>query len=72
MDLSDLEFFIPVEHDTYIDLNIRLYVRGKLITADEKDLEYAATANNFSPFALHPIFDNFEREAITTTADLHQ
>ena len=25
VDQSDLEFFIPAEHDTYIDLNIKLY-----------------------------------------------
>jgi hypothetical protein len=30
VDQSDLEFLIPAEHDTYIDLNIKLYVRGKL------------------------------------------
>ena len=30
VDQSDLEFLVPPEHDTYIDLNIKLYVRGKL------------------------------------------
>jgi len=46
---SDLEFLIPAEHDTYIELNILLYVRGKLSTADGKDLDstdFTATANN--------------------------
>ena len=37
VDQSDLEFLIPPEHHTYIDLNIKLYVRGKLKTADGKD-----------------------------------
>jgi len=37
VDQSDMEFLIPPEHDTYIDLNIKLYVRGKLKTADGKD-----------------------------------
>jgi hypothetical protein len=48
VDQSDLEL-IPAELDTYIDMNIRLYVRGKLTTADGKDLEstdFTATVNN--------------------------
>jgi hypothetical protein len=55
VDQSDLEFLIPAEHDTYIDLNIRLYVRGKLTTADGKDLDstdFTATENNL----LHSLF----------------
>ena len=31
---SDLEFLIPAYNDTYVDLNIKLYIRGKLIKAD--------------------------------------
>ena len=34
LDQSDLEFLIPADHDTYIDLNIQLYIRGKLVKAD--------------------------------------
>ena len=34
VDHSDLEFMFPVDNDTYIDLNIRLFVRGKLTGAD--------------------------------------
>jgi hypothetical protein len=52
---SDLQFFISAEHDTYIDFNIRLYVRGKLTAADGKDLDttdFTATANNL----LHSLF----------------
>ena len=55
VDQIDLEFFISAQHDTYIDLNIRLYVRGKLTTADGKDLDatdFTATANNL----LHSLF----------------
>ena len=37
VDQRDLEFFIPAEHDSYIDFNVRLYVRGKLTTTDGKD-----------------------------------
>jgi len=45
---SDLEFLIPGDLDTYIDLDIKLYIRGKLISADGKDLEatdYTAVTN---------------------------
>ena len=28
-DQNDLEFFVPADNDTYIDLDIKLYVRGK-------------------------------------------
>ena len=31
---SDLEFVIPAENDTYIDLNAKLYVRGKLARSE--------------------------------------
>jgi hypothetical protein len=51
----DLEFFIPAEHDTYIGLNIRFFVRGKLTTADGKGLEatdFTGATNNF----LHSLF----------------
>jgi hypothetical protein len=55
VDQSDLAFLIPAEHDTYIDLNIKLYVSGKLTTADGTDLDstdFTATANNL----LHSLF----------------
>ena len=39
LDQSDLEFLVPADQDTYIDLNIQLYIRGKLTKADGTDLE---------------------------------
>ena len=33
VDLNDLEILIPADNDTYIDSDIKLYVRGKLISA---------------------------------------
>ena len=39
LDQSDLEFPIPAYHDTYIDLNIQLYIRRKLTKADGTELE---------------------------------
>ena len=39
LDQSDLEFLIPADHDTYIDLNIQLYVRGKMTKAEGTTVE---------------------------------
>ena len=55
MEQSDLEFLIPDHLDTYIDLDIKLYIRGKLISGDGKDLDATdlrAVTNNF----LHSLF----------------
>jgi len=55
LDQSDLEFLIPSDDDTYIDLDIKLYIRGKLTKADGTDLDntdFTAVSNNF----LHSLF----------------
>ena len=46
MEQSDLEFLIPADTDTFIDL----YVRGSLISGEGKDLDnkyFTAVTNNF-------------------------
>jgi hypothetical protein len=50
VDQSDLEFLIPADNETYVDLDIKLYVRGKLTAKngtpmDNKDL--TSVTNNF-------------------------
>jgi hypothetical protein len=55
VDLSDLEFLIPAGNETYIVLDIKLYIRGKLTSEngtplDNKDL--TSVTNNF----LHSLF----------------
>jgi len=55
VDQSDLEFLIPADNDTYIDLDIKLYIRGKLMSREGKDLDdkdFTAVTNNF----LHSLF----------------
>jgi len=55
VDQSDLEFLIPSDDDTYIDLDIKLYIRGKLTKADGTALDntdFTAVTNNF----LHSLF----------------
>jgi hypothetical protein len=52
---SDLEFLILDDLDTYIDLDIKHYIRGKLISGNGKDLEatdFTAVTNN----CLHCLF----------------
>ena len=55
LDQSDLEFLLPADQDTYIVLNIWLYIHGKLTKTVETDLELTDTtcvANNM----LHSLF----------------
>ena len=50
MEISDLEFLIPDDPDTYFNLDIKLYIRGKLISGDGKDLnatDLTVVTNNF-------------------------
>ena len=46
---------VPGDNETYIDLDIKLYVKGRLLGADGKDLDasdYTAGTNNL----LHSLF----------------
>jgi len=55
VDQSDLEFLILSDDDTYIDLDIKLYIRGKLTKADGTAMDntdFTAVTNNF----LHSFF----------------
>jgi hypothetical protein len=50
VDQTDIEFVIPGDSDTYVSLDLRLYVKGKLIREDGTDLpatDYTAVINNF-------------------------
>jgi len=52
---NDLEFLIPGVSYTYIDLDIKLYVRGKMVSSSEKDVDLTdstAVANNL----IHSLF----------------
>ena len=54
VDQNDLEFFISGDSESYIDLD-KLYVKGRLLGADGKDLDasdFTAGTNNF----LHSLF----------------
>jgi hypothetical protein len=50
VDQNNLEFLVPGDNETYIDQDIKLFVRGKIIDADGKDLDakdFTAGTNNF-------------------------
>jgi hypothetical protein len=52
---NELEIVIPGDSDTYIDLDIKLYVRGKLVSGSGNDVDLTDTtsvANNL----LHSLF----------------
>jgi len=52
---SDLEFLISADNNTHINLDIKLYIRGKLISGNGKELDatdFTAVTNNF----LHSLF----------------
>ena len=55
VDQTDIEFVIPGDSETYIDLNLKLFITGKLVKKDGTDLaetEYTAGINNL----LHSLF----------------
>jgi len=55
VDQTNIEFVIPGDSDTYVDLDLELFVKGKLQTADYTDhseTDYTASINNL----LHSLF----------------
>ena len=72
VDQSDLEFLVPANNDTFIDTNIKLFVRGKLTKANGMDLDetdFTGVTNNL----LHSLFSQFtialNGETVTRAAD---
>ena len=56
---NDLEFLIPGDNDTYIDLDIEHYVRGKIVSSSGKDadlVDTTAVTNNL----LHSLLDTVQ------------
>ena len=75
MEQRDLEFLFPADSDTYIDLDIKPYVRGKLVSREGKDLDnkdFTWVTNNF----LHSLFSQctitLNKVPITLSGDLYQ
>jgi hypothetical protein len=71
---SHLEFVVPADNDTYINMNIHLYVKGKLTKADGTNLDatdFTAGTNNL----LQSLFSQFSvtlnRTTFTPATDLY-
>jgi hypothetical protein len=74
VDQADIEFVIPGDSDTYVSLDLKLYVKGKLIREDGTDIpvtDYTAVINNF----LHSLFSQctiyLNGVQITQASDLY-
>jgi len=52
---NDMEFLIPGDNDTYIDLDMKLYVRGKMVSSSGKDVDLTDTTAVASSL-LHSLF----------------
>ena len=66
---NDFEFLIPGDSDTYINLDIKLYVRGKMVSSSGKDVDLTdttAVANNllYSLFSQCTVMVNGVRHTI--------
>ena len=75
LDQSDLEFLIPADHDTYIDLNIQLYIRGKLTNADGTAVEptdHTCVVNNFLQALFEQCNISLKSVTITHAAELYR
>jgi len=71
-DQNDLEYFIPADDDTYIDLVIKLYVRGKLISCSGKVVDtedHTAVTNNFIQFLFSRCNVTLNGVTITQTSE---
>jgi RNase P subunit RPR2 len=56
-DQNELEFLVPGDNDSYIDLDIKLFVRGTLVSGRGKDVyhsNHTGVTNNF----LHSLFSH--------------
>lgn len=69
-----MQFFIPAENNTYIDLNIRLFVRGKLNAADRMALDktdHLAVTNNFRRLPFNQCSLTLNGTTITQKTELY-
>ena len=74
VDQTDIEFMIPGDSDTYVHLNLKLFMKGKLLKEDGTtllDTDYVAGINNL----LHSLFSqcmiSLNGTQITPAAELY-
>jgi hypothetical protein len=71
--MSDFEFVIPGDIDTYLDLDIKLFVRGKLTKGDGTDLaatDVTAGRNNFLHFLFCQCNISLNGASVTPASEL--
>jgi len=71
---SDLDYLISADTNTYIDLDVKLYVGCKLISGEEKDLDnkdFSAVTNNFLHSVVSHCNIKFNSLPITQSGDLY-
>ena len=71
---SDLEFLIPADNETYIDPDIKIYVRGKLTKIDGSALDendFTAVRNNFLHSLLSQCAVSLNGTMITQATELY-
>jgi hypothetical protein len=74
VDQNDFEFFIPGNNETYIDLDIKLFFKAKLIGAYGKYLDatdFMAGTNNFLHFLFNPCSISLNVVNITPASELY-
>jgi fibrillarin-like rRNA methylase len=74
VDQSDLEFLIPADNETYIDPDIKVYIRGKETNIDATaldDNDFTSVTNNLqhSLFSQCPV--SLNGTTITRTTELY-
>jgi len=71
---SDLEFLFPANNDTYVDLNIKLYIRGELTKVDGTNLDntdFTGVTNNFLHSLLRHCSISLNSVTITQATELY-
>ena len=64
VDQSDVEFLVPANSETYIDPNIKLFVRGRLTKANGTDLDesdFTGMTNNLFALTVQSVYHRHQR-----------
>ena len=72
---SDFEFVIPAENENYVDLNIRLHVRGELTAPYGNDFgatDFIAVTYKFLHSLISQCSITLKWMTVTQTTDLYQ
>ena len=74
VDQTDIEFVIPVDSDTYVELDLKLFVKGNLQSEDNADLpdtDYTAVINNLLHYPCSQCTISLNGTQITQATELY-